>query len=82
MAVATTLEPRFTADRPMALFRYAGVYRMAGMAVAYDVHPDGQRFVMVSEAEGSGDAGRRRQVNVILNWQDELKQRVAPAHDP
>jgi hypothetical protein len=37
--------------------RYAGVYRMSGTALAYDVHPDGKRFIMVSEAEGSGDAG-------------------------
>jgi hypothetical protein len=63
----------------MALFRYAGVYRMSGTAIPYDVHPDGKRFIMVSEAEGSGDAGMRQQVNVILNWLDELKQRVAPA---
>ena len=63
----------------MALFRYAGVYRMSGTAIAYDVHPDGKRFIMVSEADGSGDAGMRQQVNAILNWLDELKQRVAPA---
>jgi hypothetical protein len=78
MAVATTLEPRFTPGRPVALFRYAGVYRMSGTAIAYDVHPDGKRFIMVSEAEGAGDAGMRQQVNVVLNWFEEL-ERVAPA---
>ena len=76
------LKPRFTAGRPMALFRHAGVYRMSGAAIAYDVNPDGQRFIMVSEAEGSGDAGMRQHVNVILNWLDELQQRVAPLDDP
>ncbi len=78
MAVATTLEPRFTTGRPVALFRYAGVYRMSGTATAYDLHPDGKRFIMVSEAEGAGDAGMRQQVNVVLNWHEEL-ERVAPA---
>jgi serine/threonine-protein kinase len=79
MAVATTLAPRFTAGRPTGLFRYAGVYRMSGTAIAYDVHPDGKHFIMVSAAEGSGDAGMRQQVNVVLNWLDEVTQRVAPA---
>jgi len=76
---ARSAHPRLVRGRPVALFRYAGVYRMSGTAIAYDVHPDGKRFIMVSEADGSGDAGMRQQVNAILNWLDELKQRVAPA---
>jgi hypothetical protein len=51
---------------------------MSDTAIPYDVHPDGKRFIMASDAEGSG-AGMRQRVNVILNWLDELKQRVAPA---
>jgi len=54
------------------------VYRISGTATAYEVHPDGKRFIMVSEAEGSGDAGMRQKVNVVLNWFEELA-RVAPS---
>jgi hypothetical protein len=32
----------------------------------YDVTPDGQRFVMVREEEGSNN------LRVVLNWRDEL----------
>ena len=49
---------------------------MSGTATAYDIHPDGKRFVMVSESEGAISA-RRQQINVVLNWSEELK-RLAP----
>ncbi len=37
----------------------------------YDITPDGQRFLMVQ----GGDANLT-QLNVVLNWFEELKQRV------
>jgi serine/threonine-protein kinase len=76
MAVSTTLTPGFTAARPRALFRYAGLFRMSGTAAAYDIHPDGQRFIMVTE--GEGPPNERAQVNVVLNWFDEVR-RVVPS---
>ncbi len=40
----------------------------------YDVAPDGQRFLMIKEAdEGEGQLG---QINVVLNWFEELKRLV------
>ncbi len=39
----------------------------------YDVTPDGQRFVMVHLGDGDSE---RSQLNVVLNWFEELKQRV------
>jgi len=39
----------------------------------YDVSSDGQRFLMVKEVEQSSAA---TQINVVLNWFTELKQRV------
>ena len=76
MAVPVALEPTFTSGgRPRKLFRFAGVYRMSGTATAYDIHPDGKRFVMVSESEGAISA-RRQQINVVLNWTEELKRLV------
>ena len=40
----------------------------------YAVAPDDQRFVMVRQAEQ--DSAAAQQINVVLNWFEELKQRV------
>jgi hypothetical protein len=78
MAVPVTFEPTFTSGgRPRKLFRFAGVYRMSGTATAYDIFPDGKRFIMVSEPE-EATATRRQQINVVLNWFEELR-RLVPA---
>jgi serine/threonine-protein kinase len=77
MAVPVTLEPTFTSGRPRTLFRFGGVYRMSGTATAYDIHPDGKRFIMVSERKDAA-ATPRQQVNIVLNWFEELR-RLAPA---
>ena len=77
MAVPVTLEPTFTSGRPRTLFRFGGVYRMSGTATAYDIHPDGKRFIMVSEHKDAS-ATPRQQVNIVLNWFEELR-RLAPA---
>jgi serine/threonine-protein kinase len=77
MAVPVTLEPTFISGRPRTLFRFAGIYRMSGTATAYDIFPDGKRFIMVSEPE-EATATRRQQINVVLNWFEELR-RLAPA---
>ena len=36
----------------------------------YDVSPDGARFVMVKDDSASG------RINVVLNWNEELKRLV------
>jgi serine/threonine-protein kinase len=77
MAVPVTLEPTIISGRPRTLFRFAGIYRMSGTATAYDIFPDGKRFIMVSEPE-EATATRRQQINVVLNWFEELR-RLAPA---
>ena len=43
----------------------------------YDITPDGERFLMVFPADetDSGEAARP-QINIILNWFEELKERV------
>jgi hypothetical protein len=41
----------------------------------YDVTADGQRFVMVKSVE---DTLRSARINVVVNWLEELKQRVPP----
>ena len=40
----------------------------------YDVAPDGQRFLMLKPVEQEQAAPT--QINVVLNWFEELKRRV------
>jgi len=74
MLVPTTLSPGFTAGRPQPLFTVTSVYRMSGTATAYDIHPEGRRFIMVSEPDAEVP---RAQINIVLNWFDELRRIAA-----
>ena len=40
----------------------------------YDVSSDGQRFLMLKPVEVAG--ATQTQINVVLNWFEELKQKV------
>ena len=68
MAVAVKTVPTFTADKPRLLFE--GPYATSTLAPYYDVSLDGQRFLMIKAAEGP------TQINVVLNWFEELKRLV------
>ena len=47
----------------------------------YDVSADGQRFLLIKDSVGAGEASTTSTASmvVVLNWTEELKQRV-PAH--
>ena len=76
MAVAMAAEPQLAPGSPTLLFK--GPYLSgtgttgANPATGYDVAPDG-RFVMARAEES---AGGTQQINVILNWFEELKRLV------
>jgi serine/threonine-protein kinase len=73
MAVDIAAQPNFTAGNPRMLFQ--GEYVLATAPVPnYDVSPDGQRFLMVKSNESAQVAPT--QINVVLNWFEELKQKV------
>ncbi len=72
MAVEITTEPTFSASTPRLLFE-GSFLRSAGFPAFYDVTPDGQRFVMLQQV---GPDSGATQINVVLNWFEELKQRV------
>jgi len=72
MVVETRIGPAFVAGAPRALFE-AAYDTVAGPAPMYDVSPDGQRFLMLKSSEP--DAAFLTQVNVVLNWPDEMKRR-------
>ena len=53
---------------------FEGRYVPTNVALPYyAVTPDGQRFLMVKD---SGPAQAPTQINVVLNWFEELKQKV------
>jgi Tol biopolymer transport system component/tRNA A-37 threonylcarbamoyl transferase component Bud32 len=73
MAVDIATQPGFAAGKPRMLFE--GPYvRTAATIPTYDVSPDGQRFLMLKPSESAG--GAPTQINVVLNWFEELKQKV------
>jgi eukaryotic-like serine/threonine-protein kinase len=70
MAVDYTEQPTFSAGKPKMLFQ--GPYTPTPRTAAdYDVNPDGQPFLMLKATEQSPG-----QINVVLNWFEELKQKV------
>jgi eukaryotic-like serine/threonine-protein kinase len=73
MAVDIVTQPSFTVGRPRMLFE--GQYQPTPVTFPnYDVYPDGQRFLMLKPTE-QAQAGPT-QINVVLNWFEELKQKV------
>ena len=77
MVVTVETEPTFRVGKPEELFE--GSYTVSstnpGFLQYYDISPDGQRFLMIKTAEGS-----TAQINVVLNWFEELK-RLVPTTD-
>jgi serine/threonine-protein kinase len=71
LAVDVSTQPTFSAGKPTALFE--GRYVVAAASPAeYDVSTDGQRFVMIKPS----DETPPNQINFVLNWFEELKQKV------
>ena len=73
MAVDIDTRPSFAVGKPRVLF--AGPYALSSVPEAnYDVSPDGQRFLMLKSSEQERAAPT--QINVVLNWFEELMQKV------
>ena len=73
MAVDITTQPSFSAGKPKMLFQGSYVPTTATVPL-YDVSPDGERFLMIKGSEQAQAAPT--QINVVLNWFEELKRRV------
>jgi hypothetical protein len=72
MAVDIATQPSFSAGKAKMLFE--GPYVPTPRSFPdYDVSPDGQRFLMLkADAQAQGPT----QINVVLNWFEELKQKA------
>jgi ribosomal protein L21E len=75
MAVAVQTEPAFNAGKPEALFqgKYGGITTDDGQP--WDISPDGKRFLMMKPVQAPA-AEVQRKINIVVNWFEELKQRV------
>jgi serine/threonine-protein kinase len=68
MSVAVLTEPEFRADAPKVMFE--GPY-LNVPGLSYDVAPDGKHFLMIEENQRQAPT---TQLNVVLNWFEELKR--------
>jgi Tol biopolymer transport system component len=73
MVVDVKTAPEFSASKPRRLFEWA-YERSDAYWPNYDATADGKRLLMLRYIEPPHAA--QRQINVVLNWFDELKQRV------
>ncbi len=71
MSVPVETQPAFRAGTPRVLFQTASDLGVGN----YDVAPDGQHFLMLKQEEASTSP---TELNVTLNWFDELKRRAPP----
>jgi hypothetical protein len=68
--VAVPSDPSSGLGRPVELFR-ADPYRGPGSVASFDVGPAGE-FLMVRSRAGS----EQTELNIVLNWFEELKRLV------
>jgi len=75
MAASVKTDSAFSPETPKALFK--GTYAFLFGFPLWDISPDGKRFLMMKGAEPSAStATGPRRINIVVNWIDELKQRV------
>jgi hypothetical protein len=65
--------PGFGVSSPTSWPR-PGAILVGGLPRNYDLLPDAQRFLIVVDAGDPASVGLR--IEYVLNWQEELKQRV------
>jgi len=70
MVVAVQTGPTFKAETPRLLFEGRYLTGPFNWQSNYDISPDGQRFLMIKQVEVG------TQINVVLNWFEELKRLV------
>jgi serine/threonine-protein kinase len=79
IAVAVQTEPTFKCGKPVPLFQGTYVGFHLGTGTEWDISPDGKRFLMIKEVESASKPAAAevpRKINIVLNWFEELKQRV------
>jgi hypothetical protein len=74
-AIAVTTVPTFTFGTPTSIKQVLQSYP-AGSPRQYDVMPDGRLLGQVPDNSSTTESPIPSQIYVVLNWFEELKQRV------
>jgi hypothetical protein len=78
-AVQIAADGEFSTALPVQILKTAYVLGRTTLGLdvrAYDVAPDGQRFLMLKEDQRSADADVPPRMVVMLNWGEQLKARL------
>jgi hypothetical protein len=75
VAVTIQTQPSFSFGVPVPLPLEGILQTDTELERQYDVSPDGKRFLVLLPATQAGNQPRL-QINLVLNWFEELKQRV------
>ena len=71
MSVRVVTTPTFSIGNPLKVLENV---RVMTPGRSYDISPDGKRFLVIKDAPG--DSQSIRQLEVVLNWTEELKRLV------
>ena len=74
-AVDVRTEPTFSWGKPSPL-PLSGAVQTPNSPRNYDVTPEGKFLIVLPASQGENTQAAGFQVNVVLNWLEELKQRV------
>lgn len=78
MGVDVRTQPAFTASTPRVIVPAKAIGDLQSGMDVFDVSPDGQRFLIHQQ---TSEAAQTTQINVILNWSEELRRRSASGKD-
>ena len=76
MGIDIATEPAFSFGNEQALGMRGFLTPPSSAVRPYDISPDGQRFPMVFPADQADSVAEADQINIVLNWFEELKERV------
>ena len=80
MAVTVVTEPTFKAGKPKILFQRPAMFGGILLNLRFwDISPDGKRFLMMKQPEAAKDESSPeipRKITIVLNWFEELKERI------
>jgi serine/threonine protein kinase/WD40 repeat protein len=78
MAVPVNTKSAFSAGKPRILIQQMNL-AADSQGPSWDISPDGKRFLMIKRpvpTSVAATAAGPRKINIVLNWFEELKQRV------
>jgi Tol biopolymer transport system component len=78
MGVDIATQPTFHASTPRVILPAKAMGNLPSGPLGFNVSPDGQRFLIRQQ---SNEGAQSTEINVILNWSEELRRRSASGKD-